>query len=362
MPPRGSLLALLLGGAVLWASEQNVTVSPPQPHRGEPVRITYTLLLDKGEAGMDLRFTPPPLEHMQVRERRAGMQIRQGMQVWSEHIVAVPLRPGVLTTGDAAMHVARRENRRDAWGQWMPAVVWKNYPFAARMLTVLPVPPGIDAVGRFRMEAGVRSDKVRSGAPLQLTLSLSGCGDLDLVPAPELTIPGVNVFEEAVSQEAQWREGCLYSESNRSYTLVASEDFTIPSVTLQTFDPVLGTIVPLRSAPISIRVEGTATAETAHIYKEEDMGIWMVMAAMVLGFLLGIGATLIYRRRGRSVRHKGHDSHRDALVALFRHLDDPEAQKSVEKMEKYLYEEGPAPDDAELTALFSRLKRLRESS
>lgn len=355
--PGKLLFALYVTWAAAFAVEQNVTLSSQDVFVGEPVRITYAFADDSVSDRGDLRFTPPPLAHMQVLESR----VDGGRGLWQAQIVAVPLRSGMLAAGEASISAAKMEDRQNAWGQWMPHIVWQTFPFAPATLNVFPLPAGIEAVGGFRMEAAVDREQIQAGEPVTLTLSLAGCGNLEPAPPPRLEIPGVDVFEGEYKRNALWREGCYYNETNRTYTLVGTDDFTIPSVTLHTFDPALKAVVPVRTLPIDVRVRhGAETRDSKS--EEETMTMESIAAAGAVGFGFGVAVTLLWLRREKRVKRTRPDPLRKLLVALFEHLDDPDARQSAEAVEKHLYEGADAPDDAAISILLSRLKRPSDRS
>jgi hypothetical protein len=358
MSIRGKALLSLLSVCAAFGYDLEVNTSSKNVYQGEPLLLTYRFARPAKDETIDFRFAAPELAHFQVLDSRSAEGRRGRMLVWQKEYVVAPLQAGELTTGTAAMNVAKRVYKKDAWGQWMPSTQWEQHRFERAALFANPAPTGIQAVGRFRLTAVTDRNETDSGKPVRLILSLKGCGNLRMAEPLRLAVSGVSVFEEGATHRSQWRDGCYDSESNRTFALVGTSDFTIPSVTFRSFDPKHMEVVTAQTLPIDIRVNAVAKPEKRTSAREEEkMTVLSVAAGVFAGFGLGVAATLLLLRRKKHERGVRHDSLRAALIELFKHLDDPEAKQSAEAVEKHLYEGAEKPDGEGISKVLSRLKR-----
>ena len=351
-----TLFAALLLGNAAFSYELDVTSSARSVYVGEPLRLVYIFRHTVSDETVDFRFAAPALAHFQVLESRTGTLREGGTEVWKKTYVIAPLQVGTVAPGAAAMNVAERAYEKDAWGQWMPTIKWEQQRFASVEIFANPVPSGIGAVGHFSVGAVTDANATDSGKPVRLTLSIRGCGNLGTAELPRPEIAGVSVFDEGKTEKAQWKEGCYYTESNRTFALVGERDFVIPSMVLRSFDPPRNAVVAAQSQPIPIHVN-TAAKRIETKQGEEEMTLWSLAAGMLIGIVIGAAVTLLWQRRETREKKVRYDSLRAALIELFKHLDDPEAKRSAEAVEKHLYEAGPAPNAAALLETVSRLKR-----
>jgi len=342
---RGKLLALLMLAVSALGYDLNVTVSSQQVHVGEPVRLTYTFARKPKDDAVDYRFAGPGLAHFQLLSEQSETFILDGNDVWQKSYVVVPLQSGEVAAGEAAMNVAKRAYEKDAWGQWMPTIKWEQHRYDSVALFAAPVPPEISAIGRFTLSATTDKNETESGRPVLLTLSLKGCGNLKTSEPIALKIAGVSVFDEGKTDHAVWKEGCYYSESNQTFALVGNGDFTIPSIAYRTFDPRQNAVVAAQTLPIAIHVNGAPKKKETES-EENEMTVWSLAAGIVIGIIIGAGTTLLWQHRRNREGRVRVDSLRAALIKLFKHLDDPEAKKSAEALEKHLYEGKELPDMA----------------
>jgi len=356
---RGNLLSFLFTATSAFGYDLNVTVSSQQIHVGEPVRLTYTFARKPNDDAVDYRFAGPGLAHFQLLSERSETFSLDGNEVWQKHYVVLPLQTGEVATGEAAMNVAKRAYEKDAWGQWMPTIKWEQHRYGSVSLYADLVPQGVGTVGRFTLTATTDKNETESGRPVRLTLSLKGCGNLKTAEPIKLKIAGVSAFDEGKTQRAVWKGGCYYSESNQTFALVGSRDFTIPSIVYRTYDPQQNMVVTAETLPIVIHVDGAVNKNVTE-REEDEMTVWSLMAGVVLGIVIGAAATLLWQRRRTGEKRVRYDSMRTALIELFKHLEDPEAKKSAEAVEKYLYEGAAEPDRTLISDVIERLKRGAE--
>lgn len=361
MSLRGNVAALLFASSAVFGYELEVRSSSHTTYVGEPVRLTYIFTRTPKDKGIDFRFAAPKLAHMKVLESRSDERTEDAKTVWRKTYVVAPLQSGTLRVGIAAMNIAERTYEKDAWGQWMPKLAWEQHRFKPVSIFVNPVPPTMQAVERFAVTARTDRNETKSGRPIHLTLSLQGCGDLEMLQPPRIAIGGVSLFEENITRSAAWREGCYYSESNRTYTLVGTHDYTIPPVVFRVFDPQRNAVVTQQTLPIAIHVNAPGKAmRTSSIKKEKSMSILSLAAGLLIGIIIGAAATLLLlQRRGRTQSNVRYDSLRAALIELLKHLDDPEAKKSAEALEKYLYEGAKEPDRNTISKVLKRINEKR---
>lgn len=353
---RGSVAVLMLFVSSAFGYKLHVEASKTTLYQGEPVQLTYAFTYTPGDAAVDYRFAAPELAHFRVTERSSKQQEGAERTTWTKRYTVVPMQAGRLRAGTAAMNVAKRSYKKDAWGQWMPAIAWTQERFEPVTFVVLPAPSGVQAVGRFTLRAATDRNETESGKPVHLTLSLQGCGDLELAEALRMAVPGVDVFEEKTLFSAQWRGNCYYSERNQTFAFVADKDYTVPEVVLRSFDPDSGEVVQARSLPLEIKVNTTGRGPQRRIKEEESVGLIALIVTAVGGFTAGVVLTLLLTRRRDKTKRVRVDSLHSALIELLKHLDDAEARHSAEAMERHLYEGAEAPDDAALEKVLHRLR------
>ncbi len=159
---------------------------------------------------------------------------------------AAPIDPGALTvsayaTGEKAS--------------------WKSDPVQVQ---VVPLPAGAPAgfagaVGRFNISAQVDTTSARTGEPVQLTVVVSGEGNIEALPDPVWPdFDGWRVVESPVSTETQVVAGRVAGSRTYGIALIpqGTGDLPIPGIGYGYFDPDIEEYVRATTEPIVVPVAG----------------------------------------------------------------------------------------------------------
>ena len=133
-------------------------------------------------------------------------------------------------------------------------------------IEVRPLPPGRPAtftglVGSLEASASVDRAEVDAGDALTLTVRLSGEGNLRVVPAPELELPGdFETFEPEVSESISRGGGTVRGTRTFEYVIIprAPGSRSIPGLDLAYFDVTTARYAHATTDPIALQVTGQA--------------------------------------------------------------------------------------------------------
>ena len=137
-----------------------------------------------------------------------------------------------------------------------------QYPTGQIDLSVRPLPPGepdafTGAVGRYNISAELDISQVDIGDPVTLTLTVSGEGNMESLPAPEWPeVPGWRAFDHDAPYQMSIVDGKV--QGSRKFTRVliptASGSHDFPPVEYSYFDPYDEQYVTLTSRSFSVEV------------------------------------------------------------------------------------------------------------
>lgn len=339
-----------------------VTVSKEQVYIGEPFVVTYTFFKRHDHDGIDFDYVAPRLQHIWIKEEQRARALERGDYTLMRYrYVMAAQRSGRLTIPSAAMKVAKRAYKRDPWGQWMPEIEWREYDAEPVTLDVNPLPDNVSLIGDFSLSSRVDRNITDAGEPVTLTVAVRGSGNFEDLAPFEPVIPGVTLFDGDLITEDYLEQGVYKGGWLQKTTMVAEANYTVPAFTLTFFDPDTSQVRRLSTDPIPITVKGAPKPRVVkQLPKEHPKGDIMpyetgVPLFILIGFILGVGATLLLRRIRLRNRKRRNDDLRQALVTLLRHLDDPDARQSAEAVEKHLYEGETGPDKKALREVLRKL-------
>jgi hypothetical protein len=134
----------------------------------------------------------------------------------------------------------------------------------------LPVPPDgfRGAVGTFAMQTTYNRTSVEAGEPIQLTVTLSGRGNIATLAEPPLELPPlIERFGPEISDTIDRTKRHVEGIKSFTYTLVPKSGgrHVIPSFSIPYFDPETGSYGAMSSNPVTIRVTGSVTPAVSSV-------------------------------------------------------------------------------------------------
>lgn len=202
-----------------------------------------------------LRYNAVVLKRVAIFPTRAGDLVVEPLKIESE--VALPRR----TT-------AFRSFLFDRTARFQAATVQSE---AVNVVaTALPPPPpdfhGV--VGDLTIRSSVNRREVEAGEPIQLTVVLSGSGNIATLPEPPLELPPlIEQFGPEISDSINRNGNHISGSKTFVYTLVPKSGgrHTIPGFAIPYFDPGRGEYRRLESAPVPIRVSGAVIPAASNV-------------------------------------------------------------------------------------------------
>lgn len=291
-----------------------------------------------------------------------------------------PTRPGVLRVDPLQLEIEAMIPRLGNYfgsfflrDRYYSSVTVASSPLA---FTVRALPEGAPAgfngaVGQFTFQAQLNREAVEVGEALEVTLRVSGSGNLSTLDPPVLEVPSAfERYDPQTDRQLDHSGDRITGHKTFRYVLVPHTNgtYTIPPVVFVWFDPVAGRYQTARSASWTVRVTGTATAASATDLPIDDIaGLltepsawsplhqtplhrqWWVYLLLLLP-AAGLAALYRYQRR------------RDYLAAhpvLTRTLQaEPLARKHLQQAEALLARQVPGPAaEANFRRFYEALER-----
>ena len=247
------------------------SISSTSPFVGQEILLTYTLYFKK-VAPKIASETTPSLQGLWAKESAPDHFIKsipatiQGESFRSaiiKQFKLVPIQSGSITVSGYNMQCILPQQPVPTNGKALSdiPVNIKAPPImiSARALPE-PVPEGFSgAVGDFSFRVLADKQKIKTGEPLSVKLTLTGTGSLMTLELPALHIP------ESFRQNPPERTTTLNKESALSSGSITSTiiswpqsegDFQIPSLRLVVFNPETRRFTTLLSKPLAITVSG----------------------------------------------------------------------------------------------------------
>lgn len=310
---------------------------------GEPFEVIMILKQKKSAKIVDNKYTQPSFKGFWVKGTPTQEQDEDDKFITTRVVYTLAAqRVGKLDISSAHMKIASRSNAKNYFGGFFPQVKWKSYFSNELEVNSMPIPAGVSLVGDFSIEATVDKFTVNAGEAVNLTVKLTGNGNLEDVKSFKPYIEGVSVFDEKIVIEN--------NVLTQKITFVADSDFTIEPIMLKVFNTKTKTIKTISTDKIDIKVKNAKPKEEVKITRDETTvnvnektiekefdKFWLIMAflvGLVGGVLIMIIKSVDFSRKNKKINLK---DHKVLLVKLMPYTDDEDVKKIVDILENNLY-------------------------
>jgi len=310
---------------------------------GETFDVTLLFKQKIDAEALDSEFLPPKFKGFWIKNESKPKRINNDNFAFTTIVYTLaPQRVGKLNIQKAHMRIASRTARTNSWGDWSPTVKWKTYFSNELNINVKPLPSGVDLVGDFSINVEIDKKEVNENEAVNLTVEVSGLGNLEDVKSFKPQIEGVSVFDEKIEIKG--------TKLTQKIALISEKDFIVPPFTLKYFDSKTKEIKIISTKKIDIKVKGTKAKEKLLIKRENikeniqksNEIIKLDKITLIITFIVGLisGILLMLFKPFRKNKKQNSTSIKDPKILLMKLLpykDDAEVKKIVDILENNIY-------------------------
>jgi oxygen tolerance protein BatD len=270
-PPRARGSASLEGGVFI-----SVVPSRRTAYVGEPILVEIALctryqISNGGWAALpsfDGFWTEQVFEADRFDfQRRVVDGKAYGVSVLKK-VLLFPLSPGRATIKPMAFNVAVTQAPRDVFDMFgtTQAVKVESTPIA---LDILPLPEKdkpaefTGGVGQFTLTASLDRTSTTNSEPLNLTLKVSGSGNLRMIDKPVIpSIAGLKILDPEIKDEVRASGTSVRGTKTFRYPIIPQSDgkYVIAPIAMAYFDPQARAYKTMKTGPLEFAASGSAAA------------------------------------------------------------------------------------------------------
>lgn len=324
---------------------------------GEPLLLSIYFSESRGADIMDFRAQQPDFKDFIVKEIEGEKTYRKDNYLVHEfRYLITPTREGNLTIDSIRAKVAERSQVRDNFfGTFFDKPKWSQIRSNSLNLLVKPLPQKSDMVGSFTIGEKIDAQSVKANKPVNLTITISGEGNLEEFEGLNYEIDGVTIYSDNATVESRVSGSQMMSSYKKKFVFISDQNFTIPSKSFSTFNPKTQKIEELTVSSYDISVKGGSPAtevtvqsakaqsvktdidsqdkkSSVSVVEPNKLEIWMLLVS----FIAGVLATLLLSKilpllSWSSSKNPMKES--QALKILYPHINhDPQAEEMVRKL------------------------------
>jgi len=309
---------------------------------GEPFEIEAVFNRENAPDGVFDALVLPDLEGFWIKKKFAPLDIKEGKHVITKYrYLLSPQQSGRVRINPVELKLAVDEQSIDAWGNPKVERYSESYYSNALDIQVSALPDEVVLVGDFTVSLTMTKHEVAANRPLNALITISGYGNFEDISPIEPHIIGVNVFAGELKQvvsgdgkQERWQQELVF---------VAENNFTIPAIRLNYFDPeerrvrwVQTKAVPIHVIGAQIKERVSSNQKEAVRPKEEGASVLFVLGAITAAVLILLSRRL-WQKKMQKLGRGSIEDYRYALRLLLAHREEPDAEEMIMKLEASLY-------------------------
>ena len=273
---------------------------------GEEVVLTMIFKYKKNIKLYDLQFTPPSFENFWSKEINTHSKPTDNLYVVQElNFLLFPQKSGNLQI-DPFQIIAVLPDLNSGMSFFRTNTKNKKIYSNKLNIDVMPLPQNITLIGDFKIKTNIDKNSIKIGEAVSLQLEISGRGNIDDLEEFTLDIPNATIYDNKSTKDFNIVDGKYGGIYKKSYSIVASDDFIIPSITLQYFDKANNKVKTIKTKSYTIKVKGdevkqqnleVKTQPTKEIIKTKiiETSDNQKIIFFLIGLICGMFILIVYR-------------------------------------------------------------------
>ena len=139
---------------------------------------------------------------------------------------------------------------------------WSKIASNSLDVSVDPLPQNLELFGDFTISATVDKHTVYANKPINLTIHVSGKGNIDDVQKFDINIPNAVVYADKPKIKSGIINGKYGGDFFQKIAIVSDSNYTIPAISLRFFDKTNNNVKTISTKPIQISVIGSSSKGT----------------------------------------------------------------------------------------------------
>ena len=330
-------------------------LSKNKAYVGEAVRATFEFAYKIGTNPLDVKLEKFAPKHFWLKElTNPKPKEKNGYISQTINYLIFPQMAGEQILSNQLIDVATRQRKTNF-------IVWKKVLSNRTKIEVLPLPEDLEVQGEYNINASIDKANINANEPVNLTLKIKGFGNIDDIEPFKLVLDDEVVYASKPEIKSLIQDGKYGGEFIQKISIIADQDFTIPSINFKYFDIKSKSIKEIKTKPYDIKVnsktktipqiqtnEATKTIQLPPkvIIQKEDSILKYIYA--LIGFVLGLVVFYIFNRKKQvkkddtTIQKKIKKAKDDKSLydILLPHCQDKNLKNIIKDIEENIYNNG----------------------
>lgn len=237
---------------------------------GEQALFTLTFKYRRDLQVVDLGFTAPSFQNFWSKQIGQPKKYEDGMFIVQElNYILFPQRSGNIKIPALKVDVSLVDSRNNGISFFGPPTRLEKVYSNELLFEIKPIPEDLLLIGDFKLKENIDKKIINAGEALTLDIQIEGRGNLDDIPKVKLDIPNATVYDNKATKMFNMLDGKYGGVYKKSFSIIANENITIPSIRIKYFDNKSNQIKELKTTEYKIEVKQKVKDEL-QLYKQHN--------------------------------------------------------------------------------------------
>jgi hypothetical protein len=221
-----------------------------------------------------------------------------------------------------------------------------------RVVKVLPLVQDLNIIGDFNITLEVDKKIVNANESIKAKLLIDGKGNLQDIKKYDLALDQQTVYNDDIKVQSEFKNKWFEGNATQEFLIIANSSFTLPSLTLEYYNPSLQKIEKKITNPIFIEVQNEE--------KQNKDEVWVKYLFMFMGIIMGVIGFVVFKKIQKSFHIKDKTLYRKIQMTtnkqqlyqiLIQNNFDKKFNEIVDELENDIYKN-------QSTKKFKELKKI----
>ncbi len=224
--------------------------------------LTFKYRKDLSVTGLD--FTKPAFDNFWVKELKNNQEQPSNDNYIYQKLTYLlfPQKAGKLEIGPLKIGIVTRDNRYE--NNFFLSSSTKTTPVYSNTikLDIKKLPQNTKLIGDFNIVSTIDKSNLESGDAVAYKIIIDGRGNIDDIDEIKLDIPNTTIYENPSDKQYNMMNNQYGGTYTKTFSIVANNDFTIPSITLKYFDKKTKSVKTITTKNYDIKVKAEQKVES----------------------------------------------------------------------------------------------------
>ena len=321
----------------------DVNFSKTTAYVGEAILVTFKLKYKNSYYIVKTDTKDFYINHFDIQEQKEIKSYKQDdYMIKKKKFLLFPNLAGEYIIPKLLINVAMLEDKTNR-------IKWYKIVSKEKKLNILSLPSNIDIQGNFKIIASVDKNTTIENKPINLKIKVSGSGNIKDIDSFKIELKDAVVYSTKPIITTKFTNDIYKGEFIQNISIIADENFTIPSISFRYFDKNKKTIVSIKTKSIDIKVKKSPIknynkyVKQKIIYKTEDSYIKYIFA--FVGLIFGIFITFFALKpkkikkdeKSLELKIKKSKNNKELYTILLPYANNNKIVKIINDLEKNIY-------------------------